>query len=708
MISALALLVGLLLAQPAPTPRPFVFGINLNAGNDWECRLAAAAGCTNTRIGAGWDLVERTPGVYDWRSPDRAVDNCRRYGLEPFFLIVATPLWALRPEQRDKPWGHAPDPAFYPQAEQFYRMLAARYRGRVRYYEFWNEQNGYGWHATNRPEEYAPLLRLAYRALKQGDPGCVVAVGGLDGAGWKGYPSYLERLYALGCGESFDAVAVHPYRWDGPIDIFGLRNIRRILEQHGHGDRLLWITEYGWDKEYGHANRAKWLTESLDLLTSPELDFVFQASIHTLTDFDDAEFGLVGPDRIPRPAFFAFADYPKDWQQIAARQQTPTPAGTLQVEDVDLRDWTPYGDGLALWDPATLGVVPEQGASRVLAARATERPIQGGAWKRFTVPTGMPVRLSARVYTNQTGERADNIRCTVGLDPAGGDEPNAERVVWGRRRDTSGAWDTVEIGQFLDQPVVSATGTVTAFLAYQCRDVLAGQVAVFDRVQLVARPETFVLPQPRPIALTPPAAGAEQDKSPQSFTSISGRVFTPDHIVYDWRGCSDGEQTDFASTAGRWTCAGDAWLAAEPDNMHRTFLYCTANTPLPEGNWRIEAEVFAAGDLDIGLWAGEHADRCVMGILSTTSQPFNAWCLERNGPGTGGFGPRTNETSVDALPGSIHTVQLDRHDAGVQFLVDGHPAGACAEYAGPFRQFGLYVLAPERGRFNRMRVVRLP
>ena len=92
-------------ARAAETPRPFVFGINANTSHR-ALQAAVAAGCTNVRIGCGWDLIEQSPGIYDFRSPDNDVAMCEQYGLEPFFLIVATPRWALAPDKRDKPFGH--------------------------------------------------------------------------------------------------------------------------------------------------------------------------------------------------------------------------------------------------------------------------------------------------------------------------------------------------------------------------------------------------------------------------------------------------------------------------------------------------------------------------------------------------------------------------------------------------------------------------
>lgn len=487
-------------AQIRETPRPLVFGINAGTSHR-DLQAAKAAGCTNIRVGCGWDLVEPEPGKYDFSDPDRDVDRVLEYGMEPIFLVVATPKWALAPEKRDKPWAWPAEPEFYPQAAEFYRKLAERYRGKVKYFEFWNEQNGYGWNATNKPDEYAPILKVAYPAMKKGNPDCLVSVGGLDGAGWKGYPRYLERLYELGCRDFFDAVTVHPYRWDGPIDVYGLRKIRDIMVRHGDAGKKIWITEYGWSKQYGHHNKARWLKDSLDILTSPEFDYIHQASIHTLDDFDGEEFGLCDNDLNPRAAYQVFRDYPKDWNVIVAqRGKNRVPESAVSIPDGGFEKgtpaWTTYGDGPSIMSIKDLGIEPENG-ERVLAVSAKGQPADGGACLRIKTPRDLPVRISARVFTNVSGGSPDHCRVRAGIDPTGGTVASATTIIWGRTIDTAGAWDTIGAGH--GDPILPQADEVTVFLDIKQKGGDSHRIAAFDEVQFTARPDTFILPEPKPI-----------------------------------------------------------------------------------------------------------------------------------------------------------------------------------------------------------------
>lgn len=480
----------------AQTPRPFLFGLNLTATDDKSCEMAKAAGCTAIRIGLGWDLVEKKPGEYDFSEPDRAVAQCIKYGFEPFFLIVATPPFYLKEEMRNKVWGWPALPEYYPQAEKFYKMISERYKGKVKYYEFWNEQNGWGWHDTGKPEEYAPILKVAYKALKEGDPNCLVSIGGLDGAGWKGYYHYVEKLYELGCKDSFDAVTVHPYRADGPIDVYGLKRIHQLLVDHGNGDRKVWITEYGWSKAYGHELKAKWLKESLDLLTSPELDFVIQASVHTLTDFDGEEFGLCDRSLKPRYGYYTFKNYPKDWKEIEKLQSAAKleNKAKVQLEDFESgwNNWTSYGDGLTMRYANSVDVTPENG-KRILVAATKDKLLSGGAYRIIETAPNVPILVDARAYTQQHGSKANNSQVRVGIDPTAGTDPKNDSVIWGRWMDTSGEWDTAGVGRI--KTIIPKGNKVTVFLEYKHSNENVGQVSAFDNIQIIAHEDTFVLPE---------------------------------------------------------------------------------------------------------------------------------------------------------------------------------------------------------------------
>lgn len=342
-LTATVLLVAALNTCHASEPRPFIYGCGIVWGS-WlglppeqakafdrlSMDLIRQMGGTNVPVNFAWIDIEPRPGELHWDYVDHQVEEARRRGLEIFAYTGLTPDWALPPEAPPTPgigYRFPPAETYIPQFEAFFEALARRYRGRVKYYEFWNEPNGCGWINDggangHMAHTYVPWLKRWYRAMKAGDPDCVLAVGGLDyhcGV-TEGY-RYLEDIYAAGGGDSFDAVAIHPY--GDPLHWQAIVDTHAVLVRHGHGHRKLWLNEYGWNTT-DEAAKADKLRQVLTTLAQPEYHMVFQASYLVITDLPDTDdhtghdFGLCSRDRwagtvTPRGSYEAFRDLPKAW-----------------------------------------------------------------------------------------------------------------------------------------------------------------------------------------------------------------------------------------------------------------------------------------------------------------------------------------------------------------------------------------------------------
>lgn len=378
---ALMLPLGFLLTHGASTalaqPRPYIYGCGIVWGDwlglpieqakEWDRRsmdMIVQMGGTNCPANFAWIGIEPTPGVYDWSYVDHQVEEARARGLEIFAYTGLTPDWALPPgvlEQYGSGAGYRfpPDPQYIPHFENFFRTLAARYRGKVKYYEFWNEPNGCSWINDNcanghMAHTYVPWLIRWYNAMKEGDPDCVLAIGGLDyNAGVTDGYRYLEDIYAHGGGDYFDAVAIHPYgeplHWQAIIDTYN------VLVAHGHGHKKIWLNEYGWNTS-DEADKAAKLTAVLNELKKPEYHMVFMANYLVITDLpetpdDGHDYGLCSRDRwqlqlIPRQTWYAFRDFDKTFPNHVDFTATPT-AGPLPLT-VTFTD-TSYYPGATGW-----------------------------------------------------------------------------------------------------------------------------------------------------------------------------------------------------------------------------------------------------------------------------------------------------------------------------------------------------------------------
>lgn len=317
-LSALLILSSGLAARAAD--RPFIFGMNPIGGpeigrdpsvHDPKMYKAVAdAGATIIRLGFNWDQIERTKGKPDWTYLDKQVELAIDNNLAIVGLINSTPSWAS-PTGKDTPF-YAPKIEAKAEFESFCRQLVARYKGRIKYWEFWNEANGFGWHTDkgyNLAEEYVPWLKIAYVTLKEADPSCLVGLTGLDDADGNG-PIYLRKVYELGGKGYFDAVIDHPYYMNGPYKPDKILALRAIMDENGDNSLPIWITELGWECKDREEEVARYLTEYFNILSKPEFDYIPIATYHTICDFS-LQFGLMDKDLKPRPAYEAFKSYPK-------------------------------------------------------------------------------------------------------------------------------------------------------------------------------------------------------------------------------------------------------------------------------------------------------------------------------------------------------------------------------------------------------------
>lgn len=119
-------------------------------------------------------------------------------------------------------------------------------------YEILNEVNTYTSPIT--APDYVRLLKAVYPAIKAADSSATVLMSGLD---FSGKPdAYLQAMYDAGAKGYFDAVSAHPYTYYPampapthcpPSNAFchGLPDLYAVMQQHGDGNKQIWITEFG-------------------------------------------------------------------------------------------------------------------------------------------------------------------------------------------------------------------------------------------------------------------------------------------------------------------------------------------------------------------------------------------------------------------------------------------------------------------------------
>src|SRR5690606_10135868 len=157
-----------------------------------------------------------------WAKYDHIVDLAERYGLEIQARLSNPPVWA----QASPDSGQCAPPVDVQDFVNYAVAVAERYRGRIRYYQIWNEPNIYPEWGENAvdPEAYTELLCRTHDALKAVDPDIVVIDGALAPTVALSERDlndfiYLQRMYDAGAGACFDIHSMQGYGLNsGPTD----------------------------------------------------------------------------------------------------------------------------------------------------------------------------------------------------------------------------------------------------------------------------------------------------------------------------------------------------------------------------------------------------------------------------------------------------------------------------------------------------------
>ncbi|RJQ50851.1 MAG: hypothetical protein C4521_13290, partial [Actinobacteria bacterium] len=131
---------------------------------DRELDALSAAGGKWLRFDAEWRDGEPQRGVYyDWyfRQIDYICSAAKARGIEVQVNVFGTPGWANGGK------GLAVPPTNDADFANFIRKMVATYRGRIKYWEIWNEQNiSEFWQPSPDAARYTRLLKAAYEAAK--------------------------------------------------------------------------------------------------------------------------------------------------------------------------------------------------------------------------------------------------------------------------------------------------------------------------------------------------------------------------------------------------------------------------------------------------------------------------------------------------------------------------------------------------------------
>ena len=281
--------------------------------------------------------IETGRTIYDWAKIDQLYDDLLARHIRPFVELGFTPKALATSQNSIFYWNgntSHPDPAgWHDLVDAFIRHIEERYgKDEVRtwYFEVWNEPNLSGFWEGGDQKAYFELYDLTARSIKYIDPALRVGGPATAGAAW--VPEFLAHVKQSGAGVDF--VTTHTYGVDGgfldedgksdtklspsPDAIVG--DVRRVREQilaSPFPELPLYFSE--WSTSYTPRDSihdsyisAPYILDKLKACQGK----VQGMSYWTYTDLFEEPgpptapfeggFGLLNPEGIRKPAFFAY------------------------------------------------------------------------------------------------------------------------------------------------------------------------------------------------------------------------------------------------------------------------------------------------------------------------------------------------------------------------------------------------------------------
>jgi polysaccharide biosynthesis protein PslG len=329
-----------------PAKRAKVVQMAHDAGYHW---LRQEFPWQDIEIHGKGDFEDRRQQPYHsaWDKYDQIVDLAEAQGLELIVRLSTPPAWSRA--QGETVGAFAPPDNVQDYAD-FVSAVVSRYRGRIHYYQLWNEPNIYpewGNYPVN-PEDYVKLLRAGAEAARAADPSVVIIAGALAATinlqpyATPGEQSlsdliFLQRMYDAGAAPYFDIMAVQGYGlWSGPTDtrmhprVLNISHhlfIRDLMVKNGDAGKPIWISEMNWNVApdgvpplYGRVSpeqQARYLPLAYQRVLDdwPWVGVANTWYLKRATDQweqegkPEAYFRLLAPDFTPQPAFTAMQQY---------------------------------------------------------------------------------------------------------------------------------------------------------------------------------------------------------------------------------------------------------------------------------------------------------------------------------------------------------------------------------------------------------------
>ena len=276
---------------PSPTTVPLsYFGETIHdaiRGTPWPSAPFGTVRVFATHT--SWAEVNTAKGYNDWSQLDAYINLAVSKGVDIMYTVALTPLWATAARGKCAfTAGMCDPPDNIADYQNFVTQLVTRYKGKIKYYEGWNEANLNGQFWNGSVAQLIQTQKILYKTVHQIDPAALV----LSPAVTSGDAGYLDQEFAAGLQGNFDIVAFHFYTWPQapePLTTGMLRDYKAVLAKYGV-TAPIWNTEQGWNipAQISPATAAAFVSRAF------LIDWSLGLARYYFYAWDDNEMGIQG------------------------------------------------------------------------------------------------------------------------------------------------------------------------------------------------------------------------------------------------------------------------------------------------------------------------------------------------------------------------------------------------------------------------------
>jgi len=275
-----------------------------------------------------WHIIEPRQGEFDFSTPDNILKYFEERHIQIYPILCYGAAW----------WKERNAPLNDEEIEQFANYVSKtveRYKGSFKYWSIWNEPNILPfWAPEPNVEQYAKLLKKAYKAAKNADPDCVICAPVVAPVGqWD--KKFVGRLLQLGCMDSFDVFDYHYYRNNMPEKEVSdeIADIKAFMRRYGE-EKPIWISESGVsalieNKPDSYHRQAALVVRNHLLSFACGVQRFFYFDLQNWNDTPketwDSKLGLIEAGWTPKPSYHAYRTMVKevDYKKIIGRCPMP-------------------------------------------------------------------------------------------------------------------------------------------------------------------------------------------------------------------------------------------------------------------------------------------------------------------------------------------------------------------------------------------------